>query len=206
MAAEMTFTTHSPEETERLGQALGSVLQSGDVVLLSGNLGSGKTTFTKGVAAGLDILEEVTSPTFVLVAEYEGRVPLVHMDLYRLADATLVKPEPETVEMQGEADKVEIDGASQGGIVVAENSLSLKGNSLSLEGALAGLGFDDYLEGDGVLLIEWPQNLAERLVDVLEIQIQPAPLPRLDERSFHCRATSNRSWKLLDEWVKQWLF
>lgn len=76
----------SPEETVALGRRLGAVLKAGDVVSLSGDLGAGKTHFTKGVAAGLGKTDPsvVTSPTFVLMNSYDGRVPLRHYDLYRL--------------------------------------------------------------------------------------------------------------------------
>ncbi|WP_273369224.1 tRNA (adenosine(37)-N6)-threonylcarbamoyltransferase complex ATPase subunit type 1 TsaE [Alicyclobacillus herbarius] len=85
MVDAMSFTTRSAEETKKLGGILGRLLKPGDVVLLSGDLGAGKTTFAKGVAEGLGIDSEVASPTFTLIAEYEdGRIPFVHMDLYRL--------------------------------------------------------------------------------------------------------------------------
>lgn len=72
------------EETRRVGQTLGRFLQPGDVVLLSGELGSGKTTFAQGVAAGLGVEGPVTSPSFVLMNRYQGRFPFYHLDLYRL--------------------------------------------------------------------------------------------------------------------------
>jgi tRNA threonylcarbamoyladenosine biosynthesis protein TsaE len=78
-------TTASPEETERLGAALAPALVPGDVVLLSGPLGAGKTCFTAGLARGLGCPGRVRSPSFTLVNEYEGRIPLIHLDLYRLA-------------------------------------------------------------------------------------------------------------------------
>lgn len=77
--------THSPEETWELAQKLAPILSSGDVINLSGDLGAGKTVFTKGLAVGLGIDEPVTSPTFTLIKEYEGRLPLFHFDVYRLA-------------------------------------------------------------------------------------------------------------------------
>lgn len=78
--------TRGPMQTRQLGKALGTVAQMGDIVLLTGPLGTGKTQFAKGVAEGLGVLPDVTSPTFPMIAEYEGRVPLIHMDLYRLYD------------------------------------------------------------------------------------------------------------------------
>ena len=79
------FTTHSPEETAALGQAVGTCAIAGDVLVLCGDLGAGKTVFAKGVAAGLDIPPDtVQSPTFTIAHTYEGRLPLLHSDLYRL--------------------------------------------------------------------------------------------------------------------------
>ena len=83
----MTVVTRSPEETIALGRRLGARLAAGHVVALIGPLGSGKTTLTKGLAQGLGVEDArwVTSPTFVLVHEYEGRVPVYHLDAYRLS-------------------------------------------------------------------------------------------------------------------------
>ncbi|KRL13489.1 tRNA (adenosine(37)-N6)-threonylcarbamoyltransferase complex ATPase subunit type 1 TsaE [Schleiferilactobacillus perolens] len=77
--------TNGAQETIRLGKALGELAQPGDVILLDGDLGAGKTTLTKGIARGLGISRPVKSPTFTLIREYpEGRIPLYHMDIYRL--------------------------------------------------------------------------------------------------------------------------
>lgn len=81
----MEFVTHSEEETVLLGKKLGEKLKKGDVVALDGTLAAGKTYFTKGIALGLKIQEEITSPTFTVISEYSGRLPLYHMDIYRLA-------------------------------------------------------------------------------------------------------------------------
>ncbi|MDR2766773.1 MAG: tRNA (adenosine(37)-N6)-threonylcarbamoyltransferase complex ATPase subunit type 1 TsaE [Treponema sp.] len=78
------FYTGAPYETEALGEALAGVLRSGNVVALSGSLGAGKTTFTRGIARGLGIEEETTSPTYTIISEYEGVLPLNHIDAYRL--------------------------------------------------------------------------------------------------------------------------
>lgn len=79
------FLTHSPEETFALGKQIGTRLNGGEVLLLDGPLGAGKTLFTKGLASALDVdPEEVTSPSFTLVNPYSGRLPLFHVDLYRL--------------------------------------------------------------------------------------------------------------------------
>lgn len=76
--------TKSPEETSRIGMLLGSFLKAGDIVCLQGELGAGKTCFAKGVARGMGIEGPVTSPTFTLVNEYHGELPLYHLDVYRL--------------------------------------------------------------------------------------------------------------------------
>jgi tRNA threonylcarbamoyladenosine biosynthesis protein TsaE len=78
------LVTHSPEETQRLGKALGALAKPGDLFLLSGDLGAGKTCLTQGIAWGMGVEDHVRSPTFVLLTEYQGRLPLYHADLYRL--------------------------------------------------------------------------------------------------------------------------
>jgi tRNA threonylcarbamoyladenosine biosynthesis protein TsaE len=80
----MKIVTNSVEETIELGARFGEQLQSGDVVALIGNLGSGKTHFTRGICRGLQVTQPVTSPTFVLINEYRGRLPVYHFDFYRL--------------------------------------------------------------------------------------------------------------------------
>jgi len=82
------YVARSEQETVRLGQCMGRCLKSGDFVALVGELGSGKTWFTKGLALGLDISPEtvITSPSFALMNEYQGRLPLFHMDAYRLEE------------------------------------------------------------------------------------------------------------------------
>ncbi len=84
--AEMT--TSSAAETVALGERLGPLAAAGDLICLWGELGAGKTQLAKGIARGLGIRDTVNSPTFVLMAEYAGRLPLFHVDLYRLADAS----------------------------------------------------------------------------------------------------------------------
>lgn len=80
----LDFVSHSAQQTRRLGARLGDLLEPGDVLLLEGQLGAGKTVFAGGVALGLGIDEPVTSPTFTLIREYQGRLPLFHADLYRI--------------------------------------------------------------------------------------------------------------------------
>lgn len=109
-AQALDFISHSPAQTTRVGARLAELLEAGDVLLLEGTLGSGKTMLAQGIAYGLGVEGPVTSPSFTLIREYgEGRLPLYHVDLYRL----------------GESD-------------------------------VGGLGLDDYLFGDGVCVIEWP--------------------------------------------------
>ncbi len=84
----MKFVTNSPEETESVGEALAVRLRPGDVVAYYGDLGAGKTAFTRGLARGLGVREPVTSPTYTIVNEYlSGRIPLFHFDMYRLHSA-----------------------------------------------------------------------------------------------------------------------
>jgi tRNA threonylcarbamoyladenosine biosynthesis protein TsaE len=78
----------SPEETREIAARLARVAQPGDVVCLWGELGAGKTVFAKGFGAGLGVRDTISSPSFVLMGEYAGRLPLFHIDLYRLATAT----------------------------------------------------------------------------------------------------------------------
>lgn len=80
----ITVVTHSPEETRGVGEALGALLVAGDLVVLGGDLGAGKTELTKGIARALGVDDLVVSPTFTLARRYEGRIPLLHVDLYRL--------------------------------------------------------------------------------------------------------------------------
>ena len=80
----MEYLSHSPEETEQLGEQLGRTLRPGSVVAYRGDLGMGKTAFTRGLARGLGCTCRVTSPTFTIVNEYSGALPLFHFDMYRL--------------------------------------------------------------------------------------------------------------------------
>ena len=109
----MRNTSHivslSAEETLRIGAELGERLLPGDALLLTGDLGAGKTTLTQGIAMGLGVVERPRSPTFVMATEYHGRLPLYHLDLYRVDE-------------------------------LAE---------------LSDLGLDEYLNGDGVTVVEW---------------------------------------------------
>lgn len=114
-----TIISKSPEETIEVGIRLAEELRSGDVLALCGDLGAGKTHFTKGLVQGLGgDPDEVCSPTFTLVHEYRGgRLPVFHFDLYRLESAR----------------------------------------------ELSGVGWEDYLDEDGVMVVEWAEKFVERL-------------------------------------------
>ena len=99
-----TYVSTTTEQTIALGQILGKLLQAGDVLVLTGDLGSGKTQLTKGIAAGMGVTDDVTSPTFTIEMVYEGTtMPLYHFDLYRLND-------PDQLEDTGLYDALESDG------------------------------------------------------------------------------------------------
>lgn len=102
--SELRFVTASTEETIALGERLGKELRAGDVLVLTGDLGAGKTQLTKGIAAGMGVVDDVTSPTFNILMVYEGeQMPLYHFDLYRLDD-------PDQLEDIGFYDALEGDG------------------------------------------------------------------------------------------------
>ena len=123
----MEFITHSPEETEALGTRLAQVLSAGTVIAYRGDLGAGKTAFTRGLARGLGFQEQVTSPTYTIVNEYlGGRLPLFHFDMYRLRSAD----------------------------------------------DLFDIGWDDYLDRNGVCAVEWSENVAEALENPLTVTIE----------------------------------
>ena len=84
---DLAVGTHSADHTRRVARAVASLLAPGDVVVLAGGLGSGKTTFVQGLAGGLDVTDAVVSPTFTLARTYDGRLRLVHVDVYRLESA-----------------------------------------------------------------------------------------------------------------------
>ena len=122
----MIFYTNSPQETEAVGEALGKAVTPGTVIAYRGDLGAGKTAFTRGLARGLGSDESVTSPTYTIVNEYlGGRVPLFHFDMYRLHSAD----------------------------------------------DLFDIGWDDYLERQGICAVEWSENVAEALEDPLVVTI-----------------------------------
>ncbi len=125
----LILMSHSPEETFRLGESLGKIAGPGDVFCLNGELGTGKTVFAKGVAAGLEVKGRVASPTFTLINEHRGRIPFYHMDVYRLGS-------PEE---------------------------------------MWDLGYEEYIYGRGVTLVEWAHLVDDFLPgDRLDINISQA--------------------------------
>jgi len=102
-----TVVSRSPEETRRLGRELGKTLRAGDVVLLEGELGAGKTTFVKGIAEACGVTVEVRSPTFALMHRYRGKPDVIHVDLYREKHASSL-------------DDLALDEAGEAAIIVVE--------------------------------------------------------------------------------------
>ena len=116
---EKVYRTESPEETQNLGETFGKTLKPGDVVALIGDLGTGKTCLTQGIARGIGIAagEVVSSPSYILINEYNGKIPIYHIDLYRLEN-------------------------------IAE---------------IVDLGIGEYIDSDGVCIIEWAERMEEGL-------------------------------------------
>jgi tRNA threonylcarbamoyladenosine biosynthesis protein TsaE len=133
--APVELLSRSPEQTEAFGRALAARLQPGDVVAYTGDLGAGKTALTRGIAAGLGVVEQVTSPTYTIVNEYRsGRLPLFHFDLYRLHS------EEELFEIGWE------DYLAQGGVCAvewSENVPEILGNALHISISRAPGGDND---------------------------------------------------------------
>lgn len=108
MTVSISLRTAEASATKAVGRAIASLVRAGDVLLLAGELGTGKTVLAQGLAEGLDVREAVTSPTFTLVHQYEGRLPFFHLDVYRL-------------ERVGELSELGIDELLEaGGLVVVE--------------------------------------------------------------------------------------
>ena len=122
----MEFITNSPEETEKIGAALGKILNPGTVLAYRGDLGAGKTAFTRGLARGLGYAEPVTSPTYTIVNEYlGGRLPLFHFDMYRLRSSD----------------------------------------------DLWDIGWEDYLDRNGIAAVEWSENVADAMENAILVTI-----------------------------------
>ena len=111
------FRTYSVEETLCIGFKVGRLLKAGDVICLHGDLGTGKTALTSGIAKALGIEGYITSPTFNIVNEYKAKIPLYHFDVYRIADSE----------------------------------------------EMFEIGFEEYIEGNGVVVIEWAELIADAL-------------------------------------------
>ena len=123
----MEYITTSPEETEAVGAALGRVLKPGTVLAYTGDLGAGKTAFTRGLAKGLGATDRVTSPTYTIVNEYlSGRLPLFHFDMYRLSSAD----------------------------------------------DLWDIGWEDYLDRNGVCAVEWSENVDDAMENAISVTIE----------------------------------
>ena len=123
----MEYLSNSPTQTEAIGAALGKILKPGTVIAYRGDLGAGKTAFTRGLAKGLGSKEMVTSPTYTIVNEYlDGRLPLFHFDMYRLASAE----------------------------------------------DLWDIGWEDYLDRNGVCAVEWSENVDDAMEDAIYITIE----------------------------------
>ena len=123
----MTFLTNSPAETETIGAALGKIIPAGTVIAYRGDLGAGKTAFTRGLARGLGYAEPVTSPTYTIVNEYlGGRLPLFHFDMYRLRSSD----------------------------------------------DLWDIGWEDYLDRNGICAVEWSENVEDALEDAVSVTIE----------------------------------
>lgn len=149
----------SAELTRAIGAALGRTAQAGDVLWLHGELGAGKTEMTKGIAVGLDAQDPVSSPSFALIHEYRGgRLPLFHIDLYRL----------ETPAAQD-------------------------------------LGLEDYLEGDGVTVVEWGKRLPHTYFpDGLDIEITYQDTGDARSLIFHPRGPAGAAWLARVEVSEEW--
>ncbi len=137
----MQYFTNSAEETERLGQRLGETLRGGEVVAYLGELGAGKTAFTRGLARGLGISMRVTSPTYTIVNEYTGgRLPLFHFDMYRLgSEEELFDIGWEDYLARGGVCAVEwsenVSGAMEDAITVQIEKTSDEGRKITIEGS-----------------------------------------------------------------------
>lgn len=152
-----TIETCSPEQTQALGESLGHLLGPSTVLLLSGDLGTGKTCFTQGLGRGLEVPDDepVVSPSYTLMNQYRGRLDLYHFDLYRL-----VHPED-----------------------------------------LLDLGFDEYLCGDGVTVVEWADRFSELGLGGIRVHLEHGE----DEHrriSFSAEGEANRS--VLEAFRRQW--
>jgi tRNA threonylcarbamoyladenosine biosynthesis protein TsaE len=126
----LKFKTHSAEETQNFGTRLGKLAEPGDIFLLIGELGAGKTCLTQGIAYGLDIQEYTLSPSFVIMRELHGRFPLYHMDFYRLDNIAEISDLGLDDYLFGQGVCV-IEWANKGMTVLPEDHLVIKIDYLS---------------------------------------------------------------------------
>ena len=121
------FRTRTPAETQTIGEEIGKQLRQGDLVALIGDLGTGKTCLTQGIARGVGVYpnQTVNSPSYTLINEYAGKIPIYHVDLYRLQN----------------------------------------------HDELLDLGLDEYMEGNGICIIEWAEKLGSLKISHTKIQI-----------------------------------
>ncbi|MCY4436093.1 MAG: tRNA (adenosine(37)-N6)-threonylcarbamoyltransferase complex ATPase subunit type 1 TsaE [Chloroflexi bacterium] len=145
--------SHSEAQTQRLGLRLGTLVMPGSVVLLEGTMGAGKTVFAQGVALGLEVREQVTSPSYTLIKEYQsGRLPLFHIDLYRIGS----------------------------------------------NDSLWSLGLEEYIDGDGICVIEWARKVRDFLPEtwlLINIEIMTDT-----KRTLHFESEGDRFQKILHEY------
>lgn len=154
----MLFNSVSPEDTEKLGELLGSVVKKGTVICLIGDLGTGKTEFTKGLAKGLEVSDYVTSPTFIIINEYKGRLPLYHFDVYRIND---------------------IDEMFE-------------------------IGYEEYVYGDGVSVIEWSDLIEEIIPDEnIRVTISKDMEMGMDYRNITIEAKGEKNYGILREMIEK---
>lgn len=142
--AILEVLTHTPEETEKAGEALAKTLTSGAVVALYGDLGMGKTAFVRGMARGLNSPNRVTSPTFTIVNEYSGDLELFHFDMYRL------KNSDELFEIGWE------DYLSRGGVCVVEWSENVTD---AFDGTEIKVKIEKLSDTDRKITVEYPQEV-----------------------------------------------
>ncbi len=128
--SELHFLSRNPEETQELGFRLGKLAEPGDIYILTGKLGAGKTTLTQGLARGLGITDNVMSPSFVLIRELKGRLPLHHIDLYRLDKIEEISELGLDEYLYGRGVSV-IEWGEKAGGIVPEESLSIEINYVS---------------------------------------------------------------------------
>ena len=164
----MRFISNSVDETIKIGTKLAKKLKKGDVVALVGDLGSGKTVFTKGIAKGLGVKSPryVNSPTFVIIKEYKGKFPLYHFDLYRLdpfggAQAPAFKPGTK--------------GAAQGQPRASSGLKAGARRGVDSSSALDVENFEEYFYGDGISVIEWADKIRKCLpAKYIEVRLSVA--------------------------------